>query len=529
MFKHSYIFQAVILFLTYVSAQSASFIASGSITSCLTITDDGACFSSIGSRYSNNLNCQVKVLTTGRLVVQRFSLESNSNCRYDSVLVNGVKYCSSNGPSNIQVEANTNIVFKTDRSVTLSGFKICITPPVCSSTEGDVKNTDGSCKCGTSTCALTGGSFCVASSHSCTSCNPRFYRVAATCESGWEYFGCFPSTSLPASGTDKVYFGNSAGTKFNFMASKAAVSSSTFMAMARHRASLGHAYTFNVSPTTQVAENLRGVCQTPCNDDTTRFCGCSNQAYRGYGGPSDAGCSSFNPRASDPDNGNSVYAVYKKCSSSSSVTSPSGCLPCPAGKYQDEFASSVACKSCGKGQYNDLATGVIICKNCGIGKSNNEYSKTLENHCIDCIAGKFGTAQGQGLCEDCDYGTWSSDIGATSNSVCKNCEAGTYSNILGLVIATDCKHCEAGTYSVEEGQLVCKNCGPGQYQNQLGKGACINCIAGTSNVQYKSITVDACLGQLKKKNFHFFFHYSASNISIFHFYRSWTGITANWQ
>ena len=171
----------------------------------------------------------------------------------------------------------------------------------CSNTDGTDVNTAFPCSCGTSVCTDTTGGICFASSNTCS----------WDCVNGWAYVGCFPGSSYPS---ERVYFGHSAGTKFNYIAGKAEASSSKFIGFSRH-VSLANAHTFDAPPSTEVAEILRGICQTPCLDDTTRFCGCSNQAYRGFGGPSDAGCSSFNPRASDPSNKNEVHAVYKNCKS----------------------------------------------------------------------------------------------------------------------------------------------------------------------------------------------------------------------
>ena len=54
-------------------------------------------------------------------MVMAFSTERG----FDELIVNGVSYSGSSGPSGVSVWASTSIIWVSDRSETRSGFEIC--------------------------------------------------------------------------------------------------------------------------------------------------------------------------------------------------------------------------------------------------------------------------------------------------------------------------------------------------------------------------------------------------------------------
>ena len=185
-------------------------------------------------------------------------------------------------------------------------------------------------------------------------------------------------------------------------------------------------------------------------------------------------CSVCNPR-------------YRKASSSST-----SCTRCTAGYYQNEYSSSTSCKTCPVGKYNDVTSGSIVCKNCPAGTWNDATSRTQLSHCKNCLAGKYGTTAGLSACVDCGLGKWSTTPIATSASTCTACTFGKWSNTPGLG-TNSCKLCQAGTYNDEYGRTQqCASCQTGRYQDQTGQRACIQCSPGKNNLQFRSVTANAC-------------------------------------
>ena len=148
------------------------------------------------------------------------------------------------------------------------------------------------------------------------------------CDNGWMYYGCYRSyASLLRKGTDLFHKGSSSGTQFNVMKNHAQLNSANFIAMARHSGSLGHSAAFRTAPTQEVpaAEIYRTICETPCADVSSRFCGCSNQGYRGYPGINQAGCSSYGSQTDwGAWSGNSLYAVHQACTPTVECNTVSG-------------------------------------------------------------------------------------------------------------------------------------------------------------------------------------------------------------
>ncbi|KAF0314518.1 Tolloid-like protein 1 [Amphibalanus amphitrite] len=82
------------------------------------------------SNYPNYEDCVYTLTTdTGKdleLSCEAFDLESHSQCRYDWLRVNGIKYCGSSGPSTMAAP-QLDIDFHSDYSVVRSGYRCTVT------------------------------------------------------------------------------------------------------------------------------------------------------------------------------------------------------------------------------------------------------------------------------------------------------------------------------------------------------------------------------------------------------------------
>ena len=90
--------------------------------SCHT-NSDGSCFysPSYPNNYGNSQTCSITVNANTELDPQAFNTESG----YDWLTVNGARYMGSNAPTGVYVSAGSTISWRTDGSVTRTGFAIC--------------------------------------------------------------------------------------------------------------------------------------------------------------------------------------------------------------------------------------------------------------------------------------------------------------------------------------------------------------------------------------------------------------------
>jgi hypothetical protein len=77
------------------------------------------------SNYSSDQFCAITAREQVTLAVLAFNVEENPTCDWDSLTVNGNKYCGTTGPEGEQVSAGSPITFTSDDSSELSGFGIC--------------------------------------------------------------------------------------------------------------------------------------------------------------------------------------------------------------------------------------------------------------------------------------------------------------------------------------------------------------------------------------------------------------------
>ena len=90
---------------------------------CL-ITDGGSCATSpdFPNDYPVNEGCTLYGMPPVGLDVIAFDVEEHSNCRYDYLTVNGVKYCGTSGPAGV-VPSDGTMTWVSDEFVTESGWK----------------------------------------------------------------------------------------------------------------------------------------------------------------------------------------------------------------------------------------------------------------------------------------------------------------------------------------------------------------------------------------------------------------------
>ena len=93
--------------------------------SCKINTDDNCL---VSSNYPNNYDssdyCGIEMIQSGKLNVEAFNTESS----HDTLSVRSKKYSgNTNGPNGVVVQSGDMLYWKSDSSVTRSGFKICLT------------------------------------------------------------------------------------------------------------------------------------------------------------------------------------------------------------------------------------------------------------------------------------------------------------------------------------------------------------------------------------------------------------------
>ena len=164
-------------------------------------------------------------------------------------------------------------------------------------------------------------------------------------------------------------------------------------------------------------------------------------------------------------------ADCKDCAAGS-VASAAGsahCEDCAAGRYQSDKSQTV-CLACTAGKYRILEGGVAEsqCVPCAAGKFGKDEASSTD--CLPCLVGTSSPSSGYKVCVDCSSGTSAAEIGSTS---CDKCLAGKFSDRVG---ATGCDACSAGQYTLGEGSVSCAFCSGGQY---LDLNRCEPCPSGT--------------------------------------------------
>ena len=161
-----------------------------------------------------------------------------------------------------------------------------------------------------------------------------------------------------------------------------------------------------------------------------------------------------------------------------SVAGSSNCSDCPAGTYSDVNGtrSAAACTSCPAGTSSGTlgATSIDTCIACSPGSSAVARSPS----CALCAAGFYEELSGQGSCDPCPGGTYSTAVGSDTATVCTPCAIGSYSNPGSSV----CSLCARGKYAMDTGMPECTMCPGGTYSTVLGSTTldnCLNCSVDT--------------------------------------------------
>jgi len=97
--------------------------------------------------------------------------------------------------------------------------------------------------------------------------------------------GCFAESQLEK--VDLKYYGESNAASFNSMYWHAREDHVSYFAMSRHGEALGHAFTAHgfVHENEKPQWGVYDGCGSRCSDDESRWCGCSNEATRGFANP----------------------------------------------------------------------------------------------------------------------------------------------------------------------------------------------------------------------------------------------------
>ena len=397
----------------------------------MTVTDNGNCITSVSPSVAY-MNCRVKVLRTGKLIVESFNVEYNPTCAWDWVEVKGNKYCSGSesggsstagtGPHNIQVNADDQIHYYLDNVYHWPGFKICLIPP-CSNIVGTIKNSV-SCRCGTSD-SCPASNFCVASaSTKCSVCNPRYKKDSSSsntctkCTTG-QYQNEFSSSTLCK--TCPVG-------KYN-----------------------------DVDSGSIVCKNCPAGTW---NDATSRtqLSHCKNCLAGKYGTTAglsacvDCGLGKWSTTPIATSASTCTACTFGKWSNTPGLGTDS-CKPCQVGTYNNDTGRTQECASCQSGRYQDQ-TQRAACIQCDPGKNNLQVKSVTASACLNCAIGKYNDLQGLGsacpvcldneylgmkTCEGCKPGKYK-----LPNNVCVVCSAGFYSDVIDMV---SCNFCPKGYYA----------------------------------------------------------------------------------
>ena len=96
-----------------------------------------------------------------------FSTAFNTEPGWDLLIVKGVTYEGTIGPSGVAVAVNDSITWSSDEQMNShSGFQVCLVE-ACLETNGSQANLDA-CGCGTAVCSSTTGLFCTSSTNTCS-------------------------------------------------------------------------------------------------------------------------------------------------------------------------------------------------------------------------------------------------------------------------------------------------------------------------------------------------------------------------
>lgn len=258
------------------------------------------------------------------------------------------------------------------------------------------------------------------------------------------------------------------------------------------------------------------------------------------------------------DPGSIIFDTSYECSDGEVVIDDQ-CVPCPHGTYFDQSTST--CLKCPVGQYNS-EPAQRACTSCPTDADGNQkvtpgLGSIKESDCVPrCKPGMYYDdlqPQNEGLCRNCDFGTYQEDegkfkceqcpLGLTTRSrastsreecvpecddgeqlntlgSCDVCQAGTFrkkgvhrtcqecparngrdytTERDGSTSEADCVkiRCHAGEYltNTSDGQYLCEQCPTGRYQPQEDQTECIACPPDTSTQSKGARSIDKCINR----------------------------------
>ena len=141
-------------------------------------------------------------------------------------------------------------------------------------------------------------------------------------------------------------------------------------------------------------------------------------------------------------------------------------------------SGSNMCNQCEFGKYSSKvgATSSSICLDCPAARF---ASTSGSSSCVTCEAGKFTSYSGSSFCTECAPGTFSISSEANSSLACSSCQVGFFSDLSGL---SSCKSCLAGKFASSMGSTLCSGCPEGKYSSKdsgVSSAVCGTCAPGT--------------------------------------------------
>ena len=181
-----------------------------------------------------------------------------------------------------------------------------------------------------------------------------------------------------------------------------------------------------------------------------------------------------------------VYPSCKNCTNGNYAEGGfTICIACPTGYHGLPFSRS-RCIACPSGKWSSAAPGTAntsergACTSCSPGYygPSKPGQTSQEAGCLPCEAGRFNENFGSPnifSCKLCQPGRWANDV--ARHSECNRCEGGTFSAVLGA--QTPCTSCPEGFFQKNKSQASCDACNPGMHQRDQGQMSCSSCQRGT--------------------------------------------------
>ena len=189
----------------------------------------------------------------------------------------------------------------------------------------------------------------------------------------------------------------------------------------------------------------------------------------------------------------------------------SSCVFCKAGVEYDAAepsASTADCRNCSVTECNSTGTFLAICSPtadsqcvpCTNKPLNSYYTSAGANYvnncswrcmpgfyilfidalnmnlCFPCAPGTYSHAA-ESACELCSAGTYSANVGASSQTVCSACPQGKFSTQPQATSISTCRDCVSGTYQENVGSSFCNLCPKDTYGNMTGAISLDQCFA----------------------------------------------------